>query len=73
LEATFTLEHIAQFVEIWSITNNVHLEEDVEDDIVWKFTSNGQYSAASAYELQFHGLVYSKMDTIVWKAWAPPR
>jgi hypothetical protein len=70
LEATFTLEHIAQFVELWSITNNVNFEED---DIVWKFMKNGQYSAASAYELQFHGLVYSEMDTIVWKAWAPPK
>jgi hypothetical protein len=70
LEATFTLEHIAQFVELWSITNNVHFEED---DIVWKFMKNGQYSAALAYELQFHGLVFSEMDIIVWKAWAPPR
>jgi hypothetical protein len=73
LEAIFTLKHLAQFVELWSLTNNVLLEEDVEDDIVWKFANNGQYSAASAYELQIHGLVYSDMDTVVWKAWASPK
>jgi hypothetical protein len=48
-------------------------EEDVDNDIVWKFMNNGQYSVASAYELHFHGLVYSNMDFIMWKAWAPPK
>jgi hypothetical protein len=47
LEATFTSKHLAQFVDLWSLTNNVFLE----DDIAWKITNNGQYSAASVYKL----------------------
>jgi hypothetical protein len=34
-------------VDLWSLTNNVFLE----DDIAWKITNNGQYSAASVYKL----------------------
>jgi hypothetical protein len=45
----------------------------VEDDIVWKLTGNGQYSAASAYKLQFFDLIESSMYKLVWKAWAPPK
>jgi hypothetical protein len=51
----------------------VHLDEHVEDDIVWKLTGNGQYSGASAYKLQFFGLIKSSMYKLVWKAWAPPK
>jgi hypothetical protein len=63
-EAALSIEHLTQFVQ---------LDEHVEDDIVWKLTGNGQYSAASAYKLQFLGLIESSMYKFVWKAWAPPK
>jgi hypothetical protein len=49
--ATTSLEHLTQFVQLWALIQNVHLTANVDDDIVWKLTSNGQYSAASAYKL----------------------
>jgi hypothetical protein len=51
----------------------MHLQEEIEDDITWKLTANGQYSAASAYKMQFLGLIESSMFKMVWKAWAPPK
>jgi hypothetical protein len=39
--------------------NNVQLLEGVDDDITWKLTASGQYSAASAYRMQFLGLIES--------------
>jgi hypothetical protein len=39
----------------------VHLHLEVDDDIIWKFTNNGHYSAASAYQMQFLSLVHSSM------------
>jgi hypothetical protein len=36
LENSATWEHIVQFVELWTLINNVHLEIEVEDSIVWK-------------------------------------
>jgi hypothetical protein len=44
----------------------VHLENGMDDNIVWKLTENGQYSIVSAYKLQFLGLVHSDINTIMW-------
>jgi hypothetical protein len=51
LDATTSIEHLTQFVQLWANIQAVHLREDVEDDITWKLATNGQYSAASAYKL----------------------
>jgi hypothetical protein len=71
--ATISIEHLTEFVQLWALIQRVHLEEGVDDDISWKLTSNGQYSTASAYKLQFFGLVDSSLYKIVWKAWATPK
>jgi hypothetical protein len=47
-----------QFVDIWSLINNVHLQDDTEDNIIWMFMNNGHYSVAWAYKMQFLGLVH---------------
>jgi hypothetical protein len=73
LDTNFTMDHLTQFIELWVLLHGVNLVEDVEDTISWKLTSNGQYSAASAYKLQFYGLEESSMYNIIWKAWAPPK
>jgi hypothetical protein len=64
---------ISQFVELSQLTNNVHLQHDLEDTIVWKLTKDWQYTTALAYKLQFFGLIHSEMNNIVCKAWAPPK
>jgi hypothetical protein len=64
---------LAQFVDLWTLINNIHLEENVEDSIVWKLTESGLYSAVSAYKLHFLGLLLSNLNTLVWKAWATPK
>jgi hypothetical protein len=51
----FTMEHFSQYVELWSLIANVHLDQETEDDITWRLTLNGEYSSKSAYELQFLG------------------
>jgi hypothetical protein len=51
----------------------VHLNAIVEDDIKWKLAGSGQYSAASAYKLQFFGLMELNMNTLVWMPWATPK
>jgi hypothetical protein len=73
LDKAFSLEHLTQLVELWSLVNNVQLQDEVDDDILWKFTNNGHYSVVSAYKMKFLGLVQSSMYKIIWKAWAPPK
>jgi hypothetical protein len=64
LSIAISIEHLTQFVQ---------LVEGVDDDISWKLTPNGQYSAAFAYKLQLFGLIESCMNKMVWKVWAPPK
>lgn len=44
----FTIEHIRQFINLWTLLSGFVTHEHVADEIVWKHTANGQYSAASA-------------------------
>jgi hypothetical protein len=50
-DVTLSMEHLSQFVQLWALIQNVQLDEHAEDEIVWKLTANGQYSAASAYKM----------------------
>jgi hypothetical protein len=44
----FTFEHLSQFIELWSLIQNFHLNENVEDEISWKLTESGHYTTKSA-------------------------
>uniref|UniRef100_A0A452ZDX2 Uncharacterized protein n=1 Tax=Aegilops tauschii subsp. strangulata TaxID=200361 RepID=A0A452ZDX2_AEGTS len=60
-----TGDHIREFFTLWMLLDDVHLEEHREDDITWKHSNDGMYSAASAYKAQFLGLTLSPMDRMV--------
>ncbi|KAK1627109.1 hypothetical protein QYE76_001424 [Lolium multiflorum] len=55
MDGGFTIENLTQFIEQWTKLLDVHLDEGVYDTISWKLTANGQYSAKSAYKVQFVG------------------
>jgi hypothetical protein len=40
-EATLSIEHLTQFVQLYALIQNVHLNMEVDDDIIWKLTCNG--------------------------------
>lgn len=44
-----------------------------KDVIYWKWTADGQYSVASAYECQFLGAMTSLLATDIWIAATKPR
>jgi hypothetical protein len=69
----FSLEHLNQFVSLWCLLQEVFLDEEMDDQITWKLTENGQYLANLTYDLQFLGSTYLSMYKSVWKAWAPPK
>lgn len=46
---------------------------DSEDIITWRWTSNGQYIVASAYEAQFKGSITYFLAENIWKAQCEPR
>jgi hypothetical protein len=73
LDESFTMDHLTQFVALWIKLQDVHLHDEAPDDISWKLTANGQYSAKLAYHLQFLGSTFSSLHKSVWKVWAPPK
>jgi hypothetical protein len=42
LDENFIVEHLRQFAILWGCLQEVHLLEDVEDNITWNLTANGQ-------------------------------
>jgi hypothetical protein len=57
-----------EYVLIWELVHRIQLVEGTEDSIVWRWTADGEYTAQSAYRIQFQG-TFSKLNlSPVWKA-----
>jgi hypothetical protein len=49
------------------------LDDNREDQITWTLESSGEYSAKSAYNIQFAGQIITDFGNLIWSAWAPPK
>ncbi|TVU02801.1 hypothetical protein EJB05_51684, partial [Eragrostis curvula] len=65
LQRLSTTEEVDQYVQLWIQQTQL---TDQRDDIVWRFTANGCYSAQSAYLIQFAGSFADHDWQRVWKA-----
>jgi hypothetical protein len=65
---------INDFFNLWNAiqSTQLNLEDTAEDEITWILESSGQYSASSAYDIQFTGQITSNFPKLIWEAWAPP-
>ncbi|KAK1643266.1 hypothetical protein QYE76_061071 [Lolium multiflorum] len=61
-----------QYVQLWCRLRDTQLSE-VQDRLVWRWTTDGQYSAGSSYDALFQGAIISGTWKLNWKSWAPPR
>lgn len=59
------------YLSVWNKMENVQLQENIEDQHIWKWTSNHMYSSRSAYQAFFIGSVKFSCDDQAWRAWAP--
>ncbi|KAI4973360.1 hypothetical protein ZWY2020_029068 [Hordeum vulgare] len=62
-----------ELIHLSDMLSHTHLTTSERDSITWKLTNDGTYSARSAYNFQFEGLVSSDMYTAVWRSWAPTK
>lgn len=62
-----------ELVDLWVRLDQFQLIPDIDDDISWKFESNGEYSATSAYMIQFLGSIRTIMNKTIWKVWEPSK
>ena len=62
-----TVEEMANFVKLWDLVQEVQLNNK-PDSITWKWTSDGNYTAKSAYNVQFLGSYSHFNGESIWKA-----
>ncbi|XP_040384518.1 uncharacterized protein LOC107305206 [Oryza brachyantha] len=70
---SLTVELINQLIDLWGATQEILLQQGVLDQITWKLSDHGEYSTSSAYKVQCLGSTDSKLNSLIWKAWAPPK
>ena len=64
-----TPQKINEYVSLWEVVGQIQLE----DSIYWRWTSDGEYTAKSAYNIQFQG-AFNKLKLMpIWKAKAEPK
>lgn len=68
-----TVQVILQYLKLWERVIDVQLLPGVPDSIIWRWASNQQYSAASAYGAMFIGSFAPFGAGLIWKARAPAK
>jgi hypothetical protein len=65
-----TIQAVVQFIDLVDALQNVELNNS-PDNVVWRWTPTGQYSASSAYKAFHAGLPLFPCGKTIWKTWAP--
>jgi hypothetical protein len=63
-----TQAEVNDFVHLWEAIKDIQLNPEVEDEIKWRWTENGEYTARSAYLIQFEGTFSKIRIAPIWKA-----
>jgi hypothetical protein len=63
-----TTTEVREFILLWHLIQQVQLDENREDNLMWKWNANGIYSANSAYKIQFTGSIQDNRVNFIWRA-----
>jgi hypothetical protein len=69
INSTSALE---EYILLYSALSTMALT-DQRDQIIWRWTSNGKYTAKSAYNCQFAGAMTTFRAKEIWKALSEPK
>lgn len=58
------------YLALWALVSVVILQPKVADTHVWRFSSNRQYTASSAYDFRLQGKIAFRSWARIWKGWA---
>lgn len=68
-----TAQEMNEYVVLWEGVRDINLEDNREDEIRWRWMTDGEYTTKSAYQIQFEG-TFSKFKLMpIWKAAAEPK
>jgi hypothetical protein len=57
IEGPLSVTVLVEYLHLWEISENIHLQPDVQDRHIWKLTSSGTNSSKSAYNEFFSGTI----------------
>jgi hypothetical protein len=72
LQGISNTSQLEEFTVLFMALSTVTLT-DQRDEIIWRWTTNGQYTIASAYESQFNCAMSIFPATAIWKAITAPK
>jgi hypothetical protein len=67
------LEELRQYLLLWEELGAVVRDENMTDDIKWRWTQDGQYTTQSAYKIQFMGRQKKISLRNIWTAKTEPK
>lgn len=68
-----SLQNLHEFIQLWTLLQEIQLQPEQEDQITWLLTADGSYTAGSAYRIQFLGTTISMTASLTWRTRAPPK
>ena len=71
IQGGLSVTAIAEYLQLWSRLDNVQLQPAQDDQCIWRWTNNGQYSAKSAYLMLHQGSATFPGHKLIWQTWAP--
>jgi hypothetical protein len=71
IQGVLGIHEVGQYLQLWQKIQNTTLNTQ-PDELVWKWTTSGTYTANSCYLSTFHGST-TCLWKLIWKTWAPPK
>jgi hypothetical protein len=70
-----TPDMLGEYIMLWMLIDEVAFDptNQQSDEITWTRTANGEYSASSAYLMQFQGCAETNCRSLIWQVWAPSK
>jgi hypothetical protein len=70
-----TPDMLGEYIMLWMLIDEVAFDptNQQSDEITWTRTANGEYSASSAYLMQFQGYAETNFRSLIWQVWAPSK
>jgi len=68
IQGAMSAAFFSDYLALWDLISKVVLQPEVEDSHVWRFSSDGHYSAKFAYKNLLRGMVVFNPYKRIWKS-----
>ena len=66
-----SVKAISEYLIVWAMLDGIIFTNDQTDQVFWRWSTSGAYTARSAYKALHLGSIPFDGDNPIWKTWAP--